>query len=79
MSDYDNNLSGALFKNDKKESERHPDYRGSCEINGTEFWISAWLKESKSGTKFMSLAFTPKDEQRAAPAVAETLDDDVPF
>jgi uncharacterized protein (DUF736 family) len=79
MSDYDDTNRGALFKNDKKESDRHPDYRGSLNVNGEEFWISAWLKESKAGTKYMSLSVTAKDEQRAAPAVAETLDDDVPF
>ena len=60
---YDNNLTGALFKNDKRENDRHPLYKGSCEIIGRKFWISAWLKDGKSG-KFMSLAFTPVDEQR---------------
>jgi uncharacterized protein (DUF736 family) len=79
MSDYDDTNRGALFRNDKKESERHPDYRGSINVNGEEFWISAWLKESKSGTKYMSLSVTPKDEQRAAPVVADIADDDVPF
>ena len=79
MSDYDNNRTGVLFKNDKKESDRHPDYKGSCEIDGTEFWIAAWIKESKAGAKFMSLAFTPKDEQRAAPAPAALDSEEIPF
>jgi hypothetical protein len=62
---YDNNLTGALFKNNKRENDRHPLYRGSCEINGQKFWISAWLKTSeRTGEKFMSLAFKPAEEQR---------------
>jgi hypothetical protein len=62
MSDreYDNTNRGALFKNDKKESERHADYRGSINVNGQEFWLDAWLKTSKAGKKFMSLSVKPK-------------------
>jgi hypothetical protein len=67
--EYDNDLRGVLFKNDRKESDRHPDYKGSCEIDGLEFWISAWIKEGQKG-KFMSLAFTEKEQQAAAPAPA---------
>jgi uncharacterized protein (DUF736 family) len=77
--DYDNNLSGALFKNARKESERQPDYKGSCEIDGSEYWISAWIKESKKGEKFMSLAFSPKEEVARKPEPVSTIDDDVPF
>lgn len=88
MSGYDNNNTGALFKNDKKQSERHPDYTGSCEVNGVEMWMSAWIKTSKKGDKFMSFAFNPKEEQqqssqsRPTPAPApeaDGLDDDIPF
>ena len=46
---YDNNRTGALFKNDKKESEKHPDYKGSCEIDGVEYWVSYWLNEVERG------------------------------
>jgi hypothetical protein len=54
---YDNNLRGALFKNTDKEEDTHPDYKGHCEIGGVKHWISAWIKTSKAGSKYMSLAF----------------------
>ena len=63
--------SGALFKNHRKEKDTHPDYRGTCNINGTELEISAWLKKSQKGEMFMSLAFQPprvKPPQPAQPA-----------
>jgi Protein of unknown function (DUF1194) len=43
-------VSGALFKNDKKEKPSHPDYRGDAMIKGRKFWVSAWIKTpEKSG------------------------------
>lgn len=53
--------SGALFKNDRKESEQHPDYTGTATVKGEEFWLSAWVKESKDGKKYMSIALKKKD------------------
>jgi len=60
---YDNTNSGALFKNKNKESDKHPDYRGSINVNGKDFWISSWLKTSKAGEKYMSISVQPKEEQ----------------
>ena len=57
--------SGSLFKNDRKEKETHPDYKGSCMVGGVEMWMSAWLKTSGNGTKFMSFSFQPKEQQQA--------------
>jgi uncharacterized protein (DUF736 family) len=71
----------SLFKNDKKESDKHPDYRGDGkDADGNAIWVSAWLKEGKSG-KFMSCSFKLKDEQ-AKPKVEsfiDNLDDKIPF
>lgn len=79
MTDYDNNMRGVLFKNDRKEKDTHPDYKGSCEINGEEMWMSAWIKDGKSG-KFMSFSFTPKEQPKKQSAPVQTEDfDDIPF
>lgn len=77
--------SGTLGKNDRKEKEEHPSHTGSALIDGREYWISAWVKESARG-KFFSLAFKPKDAAKPAPrpaepsrTYAEELDDEIPF
>ena len=50
---------GSLFNNsENKKTEKHPDYTGSCVINGTKMNISAWINEAKtSGKKYMRLKF----------------------
>lgn len=86
--EYDNTNRGALFRNEDKRGDSHPDYKGSINVNGVEFWLSAWLKESKKGTKYMSLSVQPKEQRqprqqsrdtRPAPPPQDEFDDDIPF
>jgi hypothetical protein len=60
--------SGVLFKSDKKDNERAPDYKGNIMVDGQEYWLSAWIKEGKTG-KFMGLAVSPRDAQPPASKV----------
>lgn len=86
MADYDNNLRGVLFMNDKGDNPNRPDMTGSCEIDGVEYKISAWNKTSAKGTNFMSLSLQLKDSKPNGAAKPQpqaqqqvALDDDVPF
>jgi len=60
---HDNNR-GTLFKNSGKEAATHPDYKGSINIGGNEFWLSAWVSTSKTGDKYLSLSARPKTESK---------------
>jgi uncharacterized protein (DUF736 family) len=82
--------TGSLFRNDRKEADTHPDYKGTALIDGLgECWLDAWINTAKDGSKYMSLKIKPKDDaaarrmsrpqeysERTAPA---DFDDDVPF
>jgi len=55
------NNSGALFKNDRKQKETEPDYKGTINIEGIEYYLSAWVNESaRTGQKYFALKTTPK-------------------
>ena len=85
---YDNTNSGMLARNDKKETEKHPDFKGSINVDGVDYWLSAWVREGKEGgkmacRKFFSLSVSPKEQTapKAAPQKAasfDQLDDDIP-
>lgn len=59
--------TGTLFKNDRKEKETHPDYKGSILITEPgEYWLSSWIKEGPKG-KYMSLSATIKEQPASVP------------
>jgi hypothetical protein len=62
---FDNTNRGSLFNNQvTKKSDTDPDYSGSININGAEFWLKGWIKTSKTkGTKFLSLSVRPKTDR----------------
>ena len=84
-----NKNSGALFRNDKRETEKHPDYTGNITIEGKEFYLSAWVNESaRTGQKYFAIKATPKaatiPATTTAPAQPQTSTiadpvDDLPF
>jgi hypothetical protein len=90
---YDNTNSGMLSRNEKKEKDTHPDFKGAINVEGREYWLSAWVKEGKpggkmEGRKYFSLSVTPKNQDTIVVKAAEApqkkattfdqLDDDIP-
>jgi uncharacterized protein (DUF736 family) len=85
--------SGAIFKNDKKTADNQPDYRGKINVEGKEFEISLWVKESKLVNKKYFSAAIKEPWVAPAPAPApvlqntsdkikaadELFEDDLPF
>lgn len=68
-----------LFKNDKGENPKRPDYTGKALVNGVEVRLSAWIREGKSG-KFMSGTIEPPREQaKPKPAPVAEPDDELPW
>lgn len=78
----------ALFKNDKGDNEKRPDYTGNgLDLNGQRIKISAWLKKGAKGT-FMSCRIqlmTQGEPARSNPEPQkpagkfDDMEDDIPF
>ena len=80
--EYDNTNKGVLFKNKKKETDKHPDYNGSINVDGTDYWLSAWINKDKDGNSYMSLSKgEAKEKQSGGQSSHHDLDDteDIPF
>ena len=50
--------TGAIFKNDNKKADNHPDYKGKVNVNGKEMEVALWMKTSAKGVKFFSVSFS---------------------
>ena len=80
MPQYDENMRGVLFKNDRKERDDQPDYTGFINVNKTEYRLAAWIKTSqKDGySKFMSLQVSERQAQPRKERLQPDKDD-IPF
>jgi len=52
---YDNTNKGALFTNNDRKTEKHPNMTGKININGKDYKLSAWSNTSKKGDKYLSI------------------------
>lgn len=76
---YDNTNKGALFINDKKDKnnpeDKKPDMTGKINVEGSDFFISAWKRKAKeSGKPFLSISINLADNLKS-----QTEDDGMPF
>ena len=84
---YDNTNRGGIWKNDRKETEKHPDFSGHLDVEGVDYWVSGWKRAPDANPKApaLSISIKRKDAQpEATPQQPESqqdsfADDDIPF
>lgn len=90
---YDNTNRGSIWKNKKKEKDTHPDFTGSLNVDGTEYWVNAWRRKDDASPDAPALTFTvrpkeqkaerpsnaPAQQPRVARKASDELDDSIPF
>ena len=75
MATYDNTNRGSIWKNEKKETDNHPDFTGPLDVEGVKYWISAWKKkpDAKETAPVLSFSIRKADKQEAP------KEEDMPF
>lgn len=86
---YDDTNRGAIWKNENKATDNHPDFKGNLNVNGQDFWVSAWKRRPDDNPKSPALRFSIQPKTPAAvpqekpklPQKTEQPDfeDDIPF
>lgn len=73
------NNSGAIFRNNKREKDTHPNMTGKAMVNGVMVYVSAWTKERENGEKWLSLSFTPVEKEQCQEPKRGEFEDDIPW
>ncbi len=74
-----NTNRGQIWANDYKKNDTHPDFKGSVNIQGEEFSISAWRRPGGARPDRLSLSFSvsPMKKTRVEPAKDYVVDTDI--
>jgi hypothetical protein len=84
---YDNTNRGAIWPNDDKKTDKHPDYTGQINIEGQDYWLSGWKRapDAKAGSPVVSFRVNRKEQRTEAPKdyaeqkAKHDYRDDIPF
>ena len=87
MSEYDNNNRGAIWPNDRmREGKQDPQFTGNLNVDGVEYWVSAWkrMPDAKQGSPSLSFSVNRKEANKApnpqsATEAPDDFDDEIPF
>jgi hypothetical protein len=77
---------GSIWRNEKKETDSHPDFTGTINVGGVEYWLNGWKRAPDASPKSPAMKFTvkPKEARRADPISSgrgrKDMDEDsIPF
>lgn len=65
MTEYSNENRGAIWKNERKTKDTHPDFTGSINVEGREYFFDAWKRKEGAGPKAPALTFKVKPKDAA--------------
>ena len=86
---YDNTNRGAAWKNDKREKESQPTYKGNLNVEGVEYVVSFWGRKPDANPKAPDFTYQIKKKEDLLNEVKQTAqphaghdsfeDSDIPF
>lgn len=90
MSEYNNENRGAVWRNVKKMTDKHPDFTGRAVIGGVEYYVSVWKRGPNDNPNSSALRFSVtavadvaqkgmQDAKKVMQPADGFEDDDIPF
>ena len=90
MTQYDDTNRGSIWANRKKrEGKQDPDFTGSLNVGGHDYWVSAWKRKEGASPNAPALSFSVKQkdgkpapkqpDSGAGPSAKEEMNDEIPF
>lgn len=85
---FDESNRGAIWKNEKKETDKHPDFTGSINVDGHDYWLNGWRRPPDASAKAPAMKFTVrrkdgKPQQQEQPRTQQQkraeIDDEIPY
>lgn len=76
---HDNEKRFVLFPQKKTDNPKSPTWSGTIQIDGKEWKITGWDRESRFGKAFISGSVEEPREKIAAPPSQETSGSDKPW
>ena len=73
------NNTGAIFKNENKTTDKHPEYKGKVLVNNKEMEIALWVKTSAKGVKFFSVSLSEPFVKSQLQNKPLEINNDLPF
>jgi hypothetical protein len=55
---YDNTNKGAIWKNDNRERDTQPHFKGNLDVDGVEYYVNAWKREEGAHPNAPALKFS---------------------
>lgn len=76
---YDDTNRGGLWPAEAK-TEKHPTLKGKINVEGKDYYLSAWSKVDRNGGKYLSLSLDkPREEPAPATQAVTQSDEALPF
>jgi hypothetical protein len=90
---YDNTNSGMMARNENRKTDKQSEFSGSINVEGVDYWLSAWVNEGKpggkmEGRKYFSIKINRKEnavnsgggvQRMERPSYGNIESDDIPF
>jgi hypothetical protein len=79
MANYDNTNTGAIWGNKDRKTDKHPTHTGSLNVEGVEYWVSAWVGDKSKNQPSLSIKITKKEPKAPAAQSQDINNQEIPF